>query len=314
MNKSLTCVPSGEKQKVDIVGTLKRYKFLYAMLALPLLYYLIFCYWPMYGVLIAFKKYNFVQGIWGSKWVGFRYFKEYLGDPYFWKLVRNTILLNIYGLLWGFPAPVILALLINEIKGMWFKRITQTISYLPHFISTVVVCGMVIGFLANDGPINNMLASIGLKRLSFMMMPGWFRTVFISSGIWQGIGWGSIIYLAAITGVDVQLYEAAIIDGAGRLKQALHVTIPAIVPVIVIMLILSVGGMMSVAFEKILLLYNGSTYEVSDVISTYVYRRGITGADFSYATAVGVFQSLVGMIFLFGANFISRRVSENSLW
>lgn len=298
----------------DVLQTLKKYKFLYGMLLIPLIYYLVFCYGPMYGVLIAFEKFSIVKGVWGSKWVGLMYFKQYLTDPYFWKLVRNTLLLSIYGTLWGFPAPIILALLINEIRHSWFKRLTQTISYLPHFISTVVVCGMVIGFLANDGPINNFLSAIGLQRVPFMMLPSAFRTVYITSGIWQGIGWSSIIYLAAISGVDVQLYEAAIMDGAGRFKQALYVTLPAIIPVIVIMFILNIGSLMSVSLEKLLMLYNGSTYEVSDTVATYVYRRGIEGADFSYSTAVGVFQSVINMIFLFCANFISRRVSDNSLW
>ncbi|HML45737.1 MAG TPA: ABC transporter permease subunit [Clostridia bacterium] len=290
------------------------HRYLYAMLLLPVAYYVIFCYWPMYGVQIAFRKYNLRLGVFGSPWVGLKYFQQYLADPYFWKVVRNTLLINVYSLIFSFPAPILLALLLNELKSEKYKRLVQSISYMPHFISTVVICGMITNFLANDGFVNNILAGMGYARIQFLMKPGYFRTIFIGSGIWQGIGWGSIIYLAAISGVDVQLYEAAIIDGAGRFRQALHVTIPAILPTVTIMLIMAVGGLMSSGAEKILLLYNGSTYETADVIATYVYRQGIESANYSYSTAVGIFSSVIGMLFLYGANFVSRAVSENSLW
>lgn len=268
----------------------------------------------MYGVQIAFRKYNVRLGVTGSPWVGLKYFEKYLTDAYFWKVVRNTLLLNVYSLLFSFPAPIILALLLNELKSSRYKKLVQSISYLPHFLSTVIVCGMVVNFLSNSGPINDVIVSLGGERIQFLMQPGYFRTIYIASGIWQNIGWNSIIYFAAIAGVDPQLYEAAIIDGAGRFKQAIHVTLPAIIPTIMIMLIMAIGGLLSVGYEKIILLYNGSTYETADVISSYVYRKGIQGADYSYSTAVGLFQSVIGLIFLWSANKISAHVSESSLW
>lgn len=257
-----------------------QHRHLYLMLIIPVLFYVLFCYWPMYGVQIAFKKYNVRMGIEGSPWVGFKYFEKYLTDPYFWKIVRNTLLLNIYSLVFSFPAPIILALMLNELRSSVYKKAVQTVSYLPHFISTVVVCGMVVNFLSNSGPINDVIESLGGERIQFMMEAKYFRTIYIASGIWQNIGWNSIIYFAAISAVDPSLYEAALMDGAGRFKQVIHVTIPAIMPTITIMLIMAIGSLLSVGYEKIILLYNGSTYETADVISTYVYRKGIQGADY----------------------------------
>lgn len=293
---------------------IKNCRYLYLLLAVPLLYYLLFHYLPMYGVLIAFKNYNIGKGVWGSDWVGFKWFAKFLVDPYFWKLVRNTLLLNIYGLLWGFPIPIILAVLLNEVTKTKFKRTIQTVSYLPHFISTVVVCGMVVNFLSLDGIINQLLTAIGLEKIQFLMLPEWFRTIFTSTGIWQSCGWTSIIYLAALTGVDQQILEAANIDGANRWQRIRHVTLPSITPTISIMLIMQLGKLMTLGYEKILLLYNGSTYETADIISTYVYRRGILNNDFSYATAVGLFQSVVGVLLLVIANTVSKKLSETSLW
>lgn len=307
-------VKTNQLHKNTLASYLWQHRYLYLMLIIPLAYYAIFCYWPMYGIQIAFKKYNIRQGILGSPWVGMKNFEKCLGDPYFWKVVRNTLLLNIYSLLWGFPAPILLALLLNEVKNDFYKKFVQSVSYLPHFLSTVVVCGMIVNFLSNSGPVNDVIESITGKRIQFLMEAKYFRTIYIASGIWQNIGWNSIIYFAAISGVDQQLYEAAIMDGAGRFKQAIHVTIPAILPTVTIMLIMAIGSLMSVGYEKIILLYNGSTYETADVISSYVYRKGIQGADYSYSTAVGLFQSVVGLIFLVGANTFSRKVTENSLW
>lgn len=296
------------------IRRVKKNKYLYLLFFLPFCYYIIFHYWPMYGIIIAFKDYNIVKGIIGSPWVGFEHFKKFLFDPYFWKLVRNTLLINIYGLIWSFPAPIILALLLNEVRNQKFKRFVQSVSYLPHFISTVVVCGMIVNFLSTDGLINNLLGSFGIKPMQFLMLPEWFRTIYIGSGIWQGVGWGSIIYLAALSAVDEELYEAAIIDGANRWKQLIHITIPSIKPTISVMLIMNLGRLMSIGFEKIILLYTGPTYETADVISTYVYRRGLLGSDFSYATAVSLFQSLVGLILLYSANRVSKSIGETSLW
>ena len=281
---------------------------------LPVLYYAIFCYGPMYGVLISFKDYKIAKGVWGSPWVGFKWFEKFLTDPYFWKLVRNTLLLNIYGLIFGFPIPIILALMLNEVTHTKFKRVIQTVSYLPHFISTVVVCGMLTNFLSLDGLINQILAFFGLEKVLFLMEPKYFRTICTASGIWQSCGWTSIIYLASLTAVDQEIVEAAMIDGANRWQRICHVTLPAIVPTISTMLIMQVGKLMTLGYEKIILLYNGSTYETADTIATYVYRRGILNADYSYSTAVGLFQSVVSVILLVLANRLSKKISETGLW
>ncbi|GBG07794.1 sugar ABC transporter permease [Paenibacillus agaridevorans] len=268
----------------------------------------------MFGILIAFKDYNVFQGVLNSEWAGWKHFESFIFDPYFWKLVRNTLLLNIYMIIFYFPAPILLALLLNEIRFKAFKRVVQSISYLPHFLSTVVVAGMLVNFLATDGLINQIIASLGFNKIQFLMLPEWFRTIYISSDIWQKIGWGSIIYLAALSGVDPHLYEAAKMDGANRFKQAIHVTLPGISSVIMILFLLTLGDLMSIGFEKILLLYTGPTYETADVISTFVYRRGLLGADFSYGAAVGLFQSVISFLLIVGANYAARKLNATSLW
>ncbi len=293
---------------------IKKSKYLYLMMLIPIVYYVLFHYMPLYGVLISFKDYKVAKGVWGSPWVGFKWFEKFLTDEYFWKLVRNTLLLNIYGLLWGFPIPIALALMLNEVSSSGFKRIIQSVSYLPHFISTVVVCGMVMNFLSLDGIINRFVAFLGFDKIQFMLMPEWFRTVFTASGIWQTCGWTSIIYLSALTAVDQEVLEAAMIDGTNRFQKIRYVTLPSIAPTISIMLIMQLGKLMSLGYEKIILLYNGSTYETADVISSYVYRRGILNNDFSYSTAVGLFQSVVGVLLLICSNTITKKLSENSLW
>jgi len=277
-------------------------------------YFFIFKYGPMFGILVAFKDYNVFKGVFNSEWVGFKHFEEFIFEPYFWKLVRNTLLLNIYTIIFYFPAPIILALLLNEIRFTGFKRAAQSISYLPHFLSTVVVAGMLVNFLATDGLINQIIASLGFHKIQFLMMPEWFRTIYISSDVWQKIGWGSIIYLAALSGVDPHLYEAAKMDGANRFKQALYVTLPGISSVITILFLLTLGDLMSIGFEKILLLYTGPTYETADVISTFVYRRGLLGADFSYGAAVGLFQSVISFVLIVCANYTARKLNATSLW
>lgn len=293
---------------------IKRCRYLYLLLLIPLIYYFCFHYMPLYGVLIAFKDYNIGKGVWGSPWVGGKWFGKFLTDPYFWKLVRNTLLLNIYGLLWGFPIPIILAIMLNEVSHARYKRLIQTVSYLPHFISTVVVCGMVVNFLSLDGVINQFVNALGLNKVQFLMDPKYFRTIFTASGIWQTCGWTSIIYLASLTSVDQEILEAAMIDGANRWQRIRNVTLPSITPTISIMLIMQLGKLMTLGYEKILLLYNGSTYETADIISTYVYRRGILNNDFSYATAVGLFQSVVGVLLLVISNKVSKKLSDTSLW
>ncbi|OPA79441.1 sugar ABC transporter permease [Paenibacillus selenitireducens] len=298
-----------------IMGKDIRRNWMIYLLALPVIaYYLIFHYGPMYGLQIAFKDFSPARGIWGSPWVGFKHFMSFFDGIYFWRLIRNTLLINIYELVFAFPAAIILALLLNEIRGMMFKRWVQTISYLPHFISIVVVAGMMFDFLSRDGLINQLLGFIGITPIDFLKEAGWFRFLFVSSGIWQGIGWGSIIYLASIANIDPTLYEAAKIDGANRWRQTFHITIPGIMPTIVIMLILNMGNMLSVGSDKVLLLYNPLTYETADVISTYVYRKGILEASYSFTAAVGLFNSVISFILIVSANAISKRVSENKLW
>ncbi|AEE95362.1 ABC transporter permease [Mahella australiensis] len=301
--------------KWDIIRKdLVKNRYIYIMLLPVVTYYIVFHYVPLYGAQIAFRDFSPSRGIWGSRWVGFKYFEEFFNSYYFGRLLRNTVLISLYDLIFGFPAPIILALLLNEVKNNIFKRTVQTVTYLPHFISLVVICGMIIDFLARDGLVNNMLNRFGIESIPFMIKPEWFRTVYVASNIWQGIGWGSIIYLAALSNIDPQLYEAATIDGAGRFRQALHVTLPGILPTIVIMLILRLGQMLNVGSEKILLLYNTSTYETADVISTFVYRKGILEASYSYSTAVGLFNSVINFALLVTANFISRKATETSLW
>jgi putative aldouronate transport system permease protein len=285
----------------------------YVMLIAPMLYFIIFEYLPFYGIVIAFQDYNIYAGFWKSPWVGFKHFMRFFSNPYSYKLIRNTFLISFYTLLFGFPAPIILALLLNEIKVSWFKKITQTISYLPHFISTVVICGIIVNFLKTDGIVNQIITAFGRAPIPFMMKASWFRTIYVVSDIWQSVGWGSIIYLAAIAGINPELYEAATIDGAGRLKQMWYITITSIAPTISILLILRIGSLLSVGYEKIILLYSGSTYETADVISTYVYRQGLVNADFSFGTAIDLFNSVVAFVLVFTANAISKRVGETSL-
>ncbi len=285
------------------------------VMALPVIaYYAIFHYGPMYGLQIAFKDFSPAKGIWGSSWVGFKHFESFFNGIYFWRLIKNTILINVYDLLFGFPAAIILALLLNEIRQSAFKRVVQTISYLPHFISIVIVAGMMVDFLSRSGLINQILGSFGVEPIDFLKEEGWFRFLFVSSGIWQGIGWGSIVYLAAMATIDPTLYEAARMDGANRFQQVLHITIPGIMPTIVILFILNMGNMLTVGSEKVLLLYNPLTYETSDVISTYVYRKGVLEASYSFTAAVGLFNSVISFILIVAANSFVKRISENKLW
>lgn len=289
-------------------------KYLYS-LALPgIAYFIIFKYVPMYGAVIAFKDFAPTRGILGSEWVGLKHFLDFMNSHYFWRILRNTFLINLYELLFAFPAPIILALLLNEVRRTFFKRMVQTITYLPHFVSVVIICGMIVDFSQQAGLLNTVMSWFGWQPENLLLNPEYFRTIYVSSGIWQGIGWGSIIYLAALSGIDPSLYDAATVDGANRWKQVLHVTIPGIMPTIVILLILQIGGMMNVGFEKIILLYNSLTYETADVISSFVYRRGILEANYSYSTAVGLFNAVINFTLLIIANGISRRVNETSLW
>lgn len=291
---------------------------LYLLMLPVIVFYFIFSYIPMGGVLIAFKDYSLKKGVLGSPWAGMfglAHFVTFVTDPFFLRLVRNTVLISLYNLVFGFPAPILLALLLNELKGRVYKRVVQTISYFPHFISTVVICGMITEFSLSDGLFNQLRFAFGAQEgVSFLQETRYFRTIYTASGVWQSVGWGSIIYLASIAGVDPQLYEAAALDGAGRLRCVWHITLPGIRNTAVILLIMQIGRLLSVGSEKILLLYNATTYEVADVISTYVYRRGLLEFDFSYSTAVSLFNSVIGFALVFIANFISGKVSETSLF
>lgn len=288
----------------------------YFLLLPGLLYYVIFHYLPMYGVVIGFQDYSLGRGVWGSEWVGLKHFAKFFSRPTAWEIIRNTLMINLYEVIFQFPAPIVLALLLNELRNQRFKRVVQTISYMPHFVSTVVVAGMVVNFLSpTTGIVNHILERfLGIEPIFFMSRADLFRGIYVASGIWQQTGWGTILYLAAITGISPTLYEAATIDGATRFQQAIRITLPSILPVIITLFILNMGNMLSVGAQKIILLYNPLIYETADVINSYVYRRGILSADFSFATAVGLFQSLIGFVLVVSANAVSRRISEHSLW
>lgn len=292
----------------------KRNKFKYLLVLLPVIYLLIFAYKPMYGLIIVFQKYRPSAGIDGSPWVGFDNFKRFFKDIYFWRLLRNTFSISALSIIFSFPMPIILALLLNEVKSSKFKRTVQTITYMPHFIALVVVCSLVKTFTASNGVINDIIAALGGERTNLLAKSSLFYPIYIISGIWQNVGWDSIIYLAALAGIDQEQYEAAKVDGAGRLKQMWYITLPGLLPTISMLLVLRLGSVLSVGYEKILLLYQPTIYEVADVISTYVYRKGLLDADFSYSAAVGLFNSLVNIVFLLLSNKLSKKLGQSGLF
>lgn len=315
INRSKNAVSlHGSKPKRNIIGKLWRHRYLYLMVLPGFLTVLIFNYFPMYGILIAFKDFSAAQGIWGSDWVGLKYFKTFFNDPMALRVLKNTLLLGLYSLLWSFPAPIVLALLFNELKSKRFKKFVQTVSYFPHFISIVIVAGLITMYTAREGIFNRIITFFGGEPIMFLLESDWFRTIFITSGIWQGVGFGCIIYLAAMSGIDTTLYDVAEIDGAGRWKKVVHVTWPSIKPTTIILLIFAMGGILGTDFQKVILLYNPQTYEVADVIDSYVYRQGILGAQYSYTTAIGLFMSVISFFILYITNWISRKVSETSLF
>ena len=299
-----------ERAKRELI----RNRYIY-LLALPVIvYYILFYYLPMFGIVIAFKQFELGKGVLASRWVGLKYFHEYFASNNCWRTIRNTLLISFYNLLFGFPMPIIFALLMNEIKKSWFKKTVQTITYLPRFISLVVVCSMITDFLTTDGAITKLLVALGGEKTNYLGKPEAFRSIYVISEIWQNMGWSSIIYLAALAGVSTELYEAATVDGAGRFRQLLSVTLPGIAPTVITMLILSLGQVMSVGFEKIILLYGPATYETADVISSFVYRRGLgESAQYSFSSAVGLFQSVVNLLLLLSADFMSKKFTETSL-
>ena len=287
---------------------------IYVMILPVLLYFLIFSYLPMAGIVIAFQQFSPALGILKSPFIGLKNFTDFFGSYYCGRLIGNTLLLGTATLIFAFPCPVILALLLNEVYNKAYKKAVQTISYLPYFISMVVICGLIKNFTASDGFVTQIIVALGGEKRNLLADPALFRPVYVISDIWKNVGFNSIIYLAALSGVNQELYEAAAIDGAGRWKQTIHVTLPGIAPTVIIMLVLAMGGLFNVGFEKVILLYNSMTMETADVIQSFVYRKGLTDANFGYSTAVGLFNSVIHTILVLTANRISRKVTETSLF
>jgi putative aldouronate transport system permease protein len=314
----LTTVIKSEKRRVTKSHSLWRqywnYKYMFIMLLPVLAYYAIFHYGPMYGVLIAFQDYRVLEGVSGSPWVGLANFKDLFTGEYFPLVLRNTLLINFYKLLLGFPAPILLAILINEVKHVAYKKFVQTISYVPHFLSWIVLSGLLIEILSpSRGPINILLAHLGLEPIFFITEPGWFRSILVSSDIWRNIGFSTIIYLAAIAGINPEIYEAAEVDGIDRIRRIWHITIPSMFPVIIIMLILSSGSIINDDFEQVFNLLNAKVLDVGDVISTYTYNEGLARMNFSYAAAVGLFKNVVALVLVLSANFIAKKIADESI-
>ncbi|MFM9281773.1 ABC transporter permease [Paenibacillus jiagnxiensis] len=307
-------VPRSRPKRGNLVRQMAKRYDLYLMLLLPVAWYLLFHYVPLYGLQIAFKNFNPAKGILGSEWVGFDHFTRFFDSYYFWRLLWNTLSINLLSLLIAFPIPILLAMLVNELRSKAFSKVLQNITYIPHFISVVVIVGILTVMLAPAGPVNMLIQAFGGEPIRFMEAAGWFKTIFIGSNIWQNMGWQSIIYIAALSGINPQLYEAAKMDGASRLRRIWHVSLPGIVPVIVILLILDVGQFMNIGFEKILLLQNNLNLEASDVISTFVYTTGILKGEYSYTAAIGLFNSVINLTLLLMVNRFARKTSETSLW
>ena len=304
----------GMKTRNSTLSYLRSHWLLYAMLALPVLYYFLFCYRAMPGVVIAFKNYNMFKGIWDSPWVGLEFFERVSQSKTFWQSVRNTMVLNILGLVLGFPLPIVLALFLNEISHALFKKTVQTVLYLPHFISWSVVGGMMYQFFASSGLINTVVKAFGGQPVPFLTNKGWWIFTYFIVGVWKSIGWNTIIYLSAMTGIDQEIYEAARVDGCSRFRMMTSITLPCIKDTVAIMLILAVGGMASIGFEQPYVMQNSTVMEVADVISTFVYRVGLEQGDFSIGTAVGLAQSVINFVLVISANAISKRVSGNGIW
>lgn len=298
-----------------IAADFKKNQFLYGLMLPVLTFYIIFHYLPMYGAVIAFKDYSPMKGIWESSWVGFENFREFISNYYFWRILKNTVIISSYSLLFEFPAAIVFALILNEIRSRHYKSFVQTVAYMPYFVSAIVLCGIVREFTNNGGWINEIYTFFsGTDGQAMLQKPELFRPIYIITEIWQKTGWNSILYTAALTGINQEQYEAARIDGAGRFRLMWYVTLPGISPTIVIMLLLRVGNLMEVGADKIFLLYNPAIYETADTISTFVYRKGLLEANWSYSTAIGLFNSVINIILLVITNRISRRVNKTSLW
>lgn len=310
---------SPKPRKKGFLSNILRYRFLYLLVLPGMLYFLIFHYIPMYGVVIAFQDFKPFGGleamIFDPDWVGLRHFQDFFKSYYFWRLIENTLLISGYKLLFGFPLPIILALMLNEVARAKFKKFIQTISYLPHFLSWVIISGMVVALLSpTSGPINMIITALGGDPITFMGEPSYFRGVLVASDIWASVGWGSIVYLAALAGINPALYESARIDGANRFHQMRHISIPGISNIISILFVLSVGGILNAGFEQVLLLYSPSVYSSGDIIDTYVYREGLLKNNFSYASAIGMFKNVVGLLFLIVTNYVVKRMGKEGVW
>mgnify|MGYP000091048642 CR=1 FL=1 len=301
--------------KPTVFKRLKRDRIYLLLLAPVLLYYILFKYVPMFGIVISFKDYNLFKGVWASEWVGLKYYKWFLQNPDAWNIIRNTLLLGLYRFLFLYPTPIMLAVLFYLMRWKKYRRFVQTVSYMPFFMSQVVISSILIMLLSpSTGWINQMIQSVGFEPIYFLQKAEWFRTIYIASDIWQQVGFSTIIYLAALAAIDPQLYEASRMDGAGRWKQTLNVTLPGIVPAMVIVFILQLGGILELSFDKAFLLGNVATLETSDIISTYVYRTGIIGGSYSYASAIDLSMAIISLLLIFTANKVSRKVGETSLW
>lgn len=307
-------MPVSRKPQIKKMKPILKNWDLYLLISPVILYFIVFHYLPIYGIQIAFKDFVATKGIWGSDWVGFKHFQRFFDSYYFWRLIKNTLGIGVYTLLVGFPIPIIIALMLNEVRFSKFKRTVQTVIYAPHFLSTVVVVGMLLLFLKPDGLINQIIVLLGGTPVDFISEPKWFKTIYVFSDVWQSMGWSSIIYLAALTSVDEQLHESAMLDGATRLQRIWYINIPTILPTIVILFILNAGSVMAVGFEKIYLMQNSLNMSASDVISTFVYRMGILEAQYSFSAAVGLFNSLINFTMLVMVNYFARKLNETSLW
>jgi putative aldouronate transport system permease protein len=315
LNYLINLKPNKKINFFTIKKNIIRDKWLYILLIPFIIWYLVFAYKPMLSLKIAFQDFSLFQGVNGSRWIGFDNFKEYLTGPYFFRNLSNTFIINIYSLVFAFPAPIILAILMNEAKNKLFKKTIQTVTYLPHFISIVIIAGIVTNFLApSNGLVNIIIDKLGGQKEYFLTKPEYFRSIFTSMNMWKETGFNTIIFIAALTGIDQELYEAVAIDGANKWRQIIHVTIPGILPTIIIMFILKIGSLLDVGYEAIILLYQPVTYKTADVISTYVYRTGLQEANYGLAAAVGLFNSVVALILVYTANRLSRKFSETSLW
>ena len=305
------------KQKITKQVLYKNRYMLFMMIPV-VIYYLVFCYLPMTGLVMAFNQYKIgsgFKGIYTSEWVGLKWFKQFFGSVYLGRLVRNTFLLQFYSLIFGFPIPILFAVAVTQIGREKIQKVIQVSTYLPYFISTIVVCGMIHNFLSpTGGIINQFLNMLGIESINFMGLPQWFRPIYVISGSWQSFGFNSIIFVAAIMGISPELYEAMKVDGANKRQIIWHLVLPSIRPTIILLLVMSLGTMMSVGFEKVYLLYNTAIYETADVIQTYVYRQGIQSNNYSYATAVGLFNSVINFVIVFVSNRMSRRLTDTSIW